>query len=81
MADLVAERLGHDGWVAGDSPRTDGQLATRLGYRFGLVLSGITAPEDLPVTPAPDVVAPDLAALVGRVLTGDGGANPGGGGR
>lgn len=70
MAQLIAERLGPDGWVAGDSPATDGRLARRLGYRFGLVLSGVTAPSDLPVSPSPDRVAPDLGSLVDAILAG-----------
>ena len=68
MAALVTERLGPDGWVIGDSPGTDGLLATRLGYRFGLVLSGVTSAMDLPVNPPPDIVAVDLAELVTTVL-------------
>ena len=39
-----------------------------LGYRFGLVLSGVTTADDLPVHPPPDVVAADLAQLVGDAL-------------
>lgn len=68
MAALVAERLGPQGWVVGDAPGTDGLLAKRLGYRFGLVLSGVTAAEDLPVTPTPDAVGADLCALVESIL-------------
>ncbi len=51
--------------VVGDRPSTDGAFARALGARFALVLSGVTAAGDLPVEPAPDVVAADLAALVG----------------
>jgi ribonucleotide monophosphatase NagD (HAD superfamily) len=54
--------------MVGDRPETDGAFAVTLGYRFGLVLTGVTAPGDLPVTPTPDVVAADLAALVDEVL-------------
>ncbi len=39
--DLVAERLGSEGWVAGDRPDTDGLLAQRLGYGFALISSGV----------------------------------------
>jgi hypothetical protein len=39
-------------------------MARRLGARFALVLSGVTGRDDLPVDPAPDVVADDLAALL-----------------
>ena len=52
--------------MVGDRPDTDGALRPdALGYRFALVLTGVTHEADLPVEPAPDVVAPDLAALVG----------------
>jgi 4-nitrophenyl phosphatase len=84
MADLARARAGAGaGIVVGDRPETDGAFARTLGYRFGLVLSGVTGPDDLPVEPAPDLVAPDLASLVARVLDGvldgAGGATPGGG--
>jgi 4-nitrophenyl phosphatase len=67
MADLVRNRLGDAlgaSTVVGDRPSTDGLMARRLGARFALVLTGVTAKDDLPVTPSPDVVADDLAALV-----------------
>jgi glycerol 3-phosphatase-2 len=64
MADLVRTLAGGDGTVVGDRPDTDGVFAKTIGYRFALVLSGVTGREDLPVTPAPDVVADGLAALV-----------------
>lgn len=66
MADLVRARFGADGWVVGDRPDTDGRFARTLGYRFALVLSGVTTAADLPVTPAPDLVAADLAEAVAR---------------
>jgi 4-nitrophenyl phosphatase len=65
MADLVREAGGETGTVVGDRPETDGAFARTLGYRFALVLSGVTHETDLPVEPAPDTVAPSLAALVG----------------
>jgi glycerol-1-phosphatase len=65
MADLVREVGGETGTVVGDRPETDGAFARTLGYRFALVLSGVTREADLPVEPAPDAVAPSLAALVG----------------
>jgi 4-nitrophenyl phosphatase len=68
MADLVRAVGGDDGTVVGDRPETDGAFARRLGYRFALVLTGVTRPGDLPVTPAPDVVAESLAALVATTL-------------
>ena len=66
MVAFVAERFGPDGVVVGDRPSTDGLLASRLGSRFGLVLSGVTTAADLPVQPAPALVADDLRGLVER---------------
>jgi HAD superfamily hydrolase (TIGR01450 family) len=54
--------------MVGDRPSTDGGMSVTLGARFALVLSGVTAPADLPVHPAPAVVASDLAALVDEHL-------------
>ena len=54
--------------MVGDRPSTDGLMATTMRSRFGLVMSGVTSLADLPVTPTPDLVADDLAALVGREL-------------
>ena len=64
MAELVRAMVGPEGTVVGDRPDTDGHFAVTLGYRWALVLSGVTAADDLPVDPTPDVVAPDLASLV-----------------
>lgn len=74
MAALVHEVAGAAGTMVGDRPSTDGLFARRLGYRFALVLSGVTSSADLPVRPAPDVVAADLAALCDAAL----GASSGG---
>jgi len=68
MVELVRSRLGANGVAVGDRPDTDGRFAVALGYRFGLVLSGVTTADDLPVHPPPDVVAADLAQLVGDAL-------------
>jgi HAD superfamily hydrolase (TIGR01450 family) len=77
MADLVHRRVGSTPGdpanaqrhiVVGDLPSTDGLLAARLGYRFGLVLSGVTAVDGVPDDPAPDHVADDLAALVAELM-------------
>lgn len=68
MAALVRQHLGRSGVMVGDRPDTDGRFARALGYRFALVLSGVTRPDDLPVEPAPDLVAPDLAAVVDDLL-------------
>ncbi|CAN5835654.1 HAD-IIA family hydrolase [soil metagenome] len=64
MADLVRARLGGEATVVGDRADTDGHFARALGYRFALVLSGVTTAADLPVEPVPDVVAASLADLV-----------------
>jgi HAD superfamily hydrolase (TIGR01450 family) len=66
MADLVRRRVGDEGIVVGDRPDTDGRFAKALGWRFALVLSGVTTA--LPVEPEPDLVAADLAELVDREL-------------
>ena len=68
IAGFVRDRLGPDGVMVGDRPDTDGRFAAALGYRFGLVLTGVTAAADLPVDPVPDDVAPDLLALVEHTL-------------
>lgn len=67
-AEFIRHRLGPEGIMVGDRPGTDGIFAGVLGYRFGLVLSGVTTSTDLPVEPTPDLVAPDLAALVHLAL-------------
>ncbi len=67
MADAVRARIGGAadvGLVVGDRPDTDGLMARRLGLPFGLVFTGVTSPDDLPVDPEPVVTAPDLATLV-----------------
>ncbi len=64
MADLIRALAGVDGTMVGDRPETDGAFAAALGYRFALVLTGVTSEADLPVGPAPDVVAATLADLV-----------------
>lgn len=68
IAAMVRERLGTEGVMVGDRPETDGLFARALGYRFGLVLTGVTTADDLPVEPAPDHVHADLAALVDDAL-------------
>jgi 4-nitrophenyl phosphatase len=70
MAEVVRHRAGPTGVAVGDRADTDGRFAEALGYRFGLVLTGVTRPEDLPVTPEPDLVAVDLDTLVGQLLDG-----------
>jgi HAD superfamily hydrolase (TIGR01450 family) len=68
IAEVVRSRCGPAGLVVGDRPDTDGRFAVAMGWRFGLVLSGVTGAADLPVAPSPDVVAVDLAALVDQLL-------------
>ncbi len=71
MADLVREMVGEEELtVVGDRVNTDGRLARRLGACFALVLSGVTKEVDPDAEPEPDVVAADLAELVGRELDG-----------
>jgi HAD superfamily hydrolase (TIGR01450 family) len=70
MADLVRALGGPEGTVVGDRPATDGAFARELGYRFALVLTGVTRASDLPVDPAPDMVAECLADVVARELRG-----------
>ena len=67
QADLVRALIGSDGVMVGDRPETDGSFARTLGFAFGLVFSGVTQPEDLPIDPAPDFVAHDLATLVAEL--------------
>lgn len=68
MAALVHQRYGALEMMVGDRPDTDGLFAQLVGARFGLVLSGVTQPGDLPVNPKPDVVADDLFSLVTSLL-------------
>ena len=69
MAALVRRRLGADGHHGGGPLDTDGRFATTLGYRFGLVLTGVTSRDELATRPAPDLVADDLAGLVELALS------------
>ena len=69
MARLVRAVLGEDGIVVGDRADTDGAFAVTLGYRFGLVLSGVTSVDDLPTEPRADIVADDLLTLVRKTLS------------
>ena len=67
IVDCVRSRIGDTGVVVGDRPDSDGLFAQALGYEFALVLSGVTGPDDLPVSPKPQYCAPDLAALVDQM--------------
>ena len=69
IVSCVRERLGVGaGMVIGDRTDSDGLLAQALGYDFALVLSGVTSQSDLPVHPAPALVAVDLAGVVDVLL-------------
>ena len=70
MVSLVQAVAGRDGVAVGDRADTDGRFARALGFRFGLVLTGVTTAADLPVEPAPDHTAPDLATLVDQLQAG-----------
>ena len=65
---ITRDRLGESGWCVGDRAGTDGELARALGYRFVLVLSGVTGEADLPVVPEPDLVCEHLGAAVDSLL-------------
>jgi ribonucleotide monophosphatase NagD (HAD superfamily) len=66
---LGTERGAHGNLVVGDLPSTDGLLAVELRFEFGLVLSGVTAADDVAVCdPRPDIVGDDLEALVDQVF-------------
>jgi 4-nitrophenyl phosphatase len=67
MADWLRRELGPTGTMVGDRLDTDGLFARALGWRFGLVLSGVTTTAE-GLEPAPDLVAPDLATLVAAEL-------------
>ncbi|MGQ0830361.1 MAG: HAD-IIA family hydrolase [Microthrixaceae bacterium] len=67
MVTAVRARLGDAGVVVGDRPETDGAFARALGYRFALVLTGVVDSGE-GVDPRPDVVAPDLAAVLDQLL-------------
>lgn len=72
MADLVRATVGaaaaEAAVMVGDRPSTDGAFARRLGCRFALVHSGVTAPGTA-VDPVPDLEAADLSAVVARLST------------
>jgi len=54
--------------MVGDLPETDGLMASTLGCRYAHVESGVTAPGTV-VTPTPDLVAVNLAAVADRLTT------------
>ncbi len=69
MADLAIAMLGSEGLMIGDRDDTDGAFARTAGYRFGMVLSGVTSAEEAAaLEPAPDVIAADVAELLFREM-------------
>ena len=52
--------------MVGDRPDTDGRLARALGYRWALVLTGVTTSLDPSPDPEPDVSAEPLKETVDR---------------
>ncbi len=68
MVEMVGEMLGGAGTMVGDRPSTDGVFARALGFRFGLVRSGVT-PQGASVSdPVPDFDALDLGSMVGSLV-------------
>lgn len=72
MADLVAERCGAsfaaaNSIVIGDRWSTDGAFAGRVGCRFALVRTGVTAPGAAAGGPV-DIDAPSLAAVADTLV-------------
>ena len=69
LKQLETQRGAPGNLVVGDLPATDGLLAVELEFDFGLVLSGVTSPQDvIDCDPKPDVVGDDLAALVSSIF-------------
>lgn len=67
-AALVASRVGPVEVSVGDRAETDGLFTRETKSKFGLVLSGVTTKDDLPVEPTPDLIGANLAAIVDQVL-------------
>lgn len=67
MVALVRERFGPDGIVVGDSPGTDGALASALRWPCALVATGNTL-EDIPGEQISALSAADLAEVVATLL-------------
>jgi 4-nitrophenyl phosphatase len=75
IARMVRAAVGSTGMVIGDRVDTDGAFALELGFKFGLVFSGVTAADSIPDGAVPDLVAADLASLVHKALSGSGDAH------
>jgi HAD superfamily hydrolase (TIGR01450 family) len=67
-AELVRRRLGDVAVMVGDRPETDGKFAERLGAKYAMVRSGVTAPGVKVDDPTPDLDAANLLALADEVL-------------
>jgi HAD superfamily hydrolase (TIGR01450 family) len=65
---LVKDRVGAVEVSVGDRAETDGLFSQVTNSRFGLVLSGVTTEDDLPVEPAPDFIGETLSAIVDEAL-------------
>jgi HAD superfamily hydrolase (TIGR01450 family) len=68
MAALLRARAPDAQVMVGDRPSTDGALARRMGLRFALVRSAVTADGREPMVVEPDEEAADLHALVEQRL-------------
>ena len=65
MAALARSRIGSDALMVGDRNDTDGDFARQAGFRFALVLSGVTSAAEADVLdPGPDVIASDVSELL-----------------
>ncbi|MCE9621615.1 MAG: HAD-IIA family hydrolase [Actinomycetia bacterium] len=73
MVELVRSVVGEQAAVhavmVGDRASTDGLFARALGCAYAHVNSGVT-PEGTAVTPVPELIAHDLAAVAAAVLSG-----------
>ncbi len=67
MAAMIRSTFGDPGVFVGDTPETDGAMAERLAWPFGLVLTGNTRPDAAPPLRGPGWIATDLAGLVDEV--------------
>lgn len=73
MVELVRAQIGEQAMASavmvGDRPSTDGLFAVALGCAYAHVNSGVT-PAGTPISPAPDLVVDDLAAVAYALLDG-----------
>ncbi len=65
MADLAVALLGPNALMIGDRNDTDGDFARKAGFRFAMVLSGVTSANEAELLdPAPDIIAIDVAEVL-----------------